>query len=366
MKKESNRNRTRRTAVALALLLAFAAPRALRGNLGIYAPTCGGCGECPACTADKDSGADGPSGFSRLLDLIRGYVASVLEPPRIFSDAHPNVPLAASATVGSLRLTCAFGNAREALGGPGRFTVRSITPSPLLWTPAMLRHSDPLLSRIARVELPREASAGLRAGDASRCPVVTGDFYSSQYARRVVVLDADGEQVAFAFRNGQSEGLPAGAQSTRLLRMVMRDASGGATSSAPVWYDLLYPNGDVLRHDASTGDAAWLRTKDGRVHTAASRGLEAVRDAGGRLRQVRSDADGLADIVPDADGTGYEIRLYPPAQCGAKDAQTGLFMAILLPNFIDFLSIPFNISPIKDCHTGAYAMIAKCARKSKR
>ena len=95
------------------------------------------------------------------------------------------------------------------------------------------------------------------------------------HARRVVVLDADGEQVAFAFRNGQSEGLPAGAQSTRLLRMVMRDASGGATSSDPAWYDLLYPNGDVLRHDASTGDAAWLRTKDGRVHTAASRGLDA-------------------------------------------------------------------------------------------
>ena len=86
MKKESNRNRTRRTAVALALLLSFAAPRALRGNLGIYAPTCGGCGECPACTADKDSGADGPSGFSPLLDLIRGYVASVLEPPRIFNN----------------------------------------------------------------------------------------------------------------------------------------------------------------------------------------------------------------------------------------------------------------------------------------
>ena len=43
MKKESNRNRTRRTAVALALLLSFAAPQALRGNLGIYAPTCGGC-----------------------------------------------------------------------------------------------------------------------------------------------------------------------------------------------------------------------------------------------------------------------------------------------------------------------------------
>ena len=126
MKKESNRNRTRRTAVALALLLAFAAPQALRGNLGIYAPTCGGCGECPACTADKDSGADGPSGFSRLLDLIRGYVASVLEPPRIFNNTRPNVPLAASATVGSLRLTCAFGNAREALGGPGRFTVRCL------------------------------------------------------------------------------------------------------------------------------------------------------------------------------------------------------------------------------------------------
>lgn len=46
--------------------------------------------------------------------------------------------------------------------------------------------------------------------------------------------------------------------------------------------------------------------------------------------------------------------------------KTGMGLAILLPNFIDFLSIPFNISPIKDCHTGAYAMIAKCARKSKR
>ena len=226
MKKESNRNRTQRTAVALALLLAFAAPQALRGNRGIYAPTCGGCGDNPLCGGDNCFGnhskdTDSPSDSGKLGSIARQGPASGQDAPRIFNNTRPNVPLAAYATVGSLRLTCAFGNAREALGGPGRFTVRSITPSPLLWTPAMLRHSAPLLSRIARVELPREASAGLRAGDASRCPVVTGNFYASQHARRVVVLDADGAQVEFAFRNGQSEGLPAGAQSTRLLRMVM-------------------------------------------------------------------------------------------------------------------------------------------------
>ena len=53
MKKESNLSRIQRTAVALALLLAFAAPQALRGNLGIYAPTCGGCGDNPLCGGDN-------------------------------------------------------------------------------------------------------------------------------------------------------------------------------------------------------------------------------------------------------------------------------------------------------------------------
>ena len=44
----------------------------------------------------------------------------------------------------------------------------------------------------------------------------------------------------------------------------------------------------------------------------------------------------------------------------------GMYLAIGLPGFIDFLSAPFNLSPIKNCHTGAYAMIAKCAKKAKR
>ena len=44
----------------------------------------------------------------------------------------------------------------------------------------------------------------------------------------------------------------------------------------------------------------------------------------------------------------------------------GMYLAIGLPDFLDILSVPFNLSPIKDCHTAAYAMIAKCARKAKR
>ena len=44
----------------------------------------------------------------------------------------------------------------------------------------------------------------------------------------------------------------------------------------------------------------------------------------------------------------------------------GMYLAIGLPDFLDILSVPFNLSPIKDCHTAAYAMIGKCARKAKR
>ena len=44
----------------------------------------------------------------------------------------------------------------------------------------------------------------------------------------------------------------------------------------------------------------------------------------------------------------------------------GMHLAIRLPGFLDFLSVPFNISLIKDCHTAAYAMVSKCARKAKR
>ena len=44
----------------------------------------------------------------------------------------------------------------------------------------------------------------------------------------------------------------------------------------------------------------------------------------------------------------------------------GMTLAINLPKYIDFVSIPFNMSFVKDCHSAAYAMIAEAARKSKR
>ena len=44
----------------------------------------------------------------------------------------------------------------------------------------------------------------------------------------------------------------------------------------------------------------------------------------------------------------------------------GMTLAINLPKYIDFISIPFNMSFVKDCHSAAYAMIAEAARKSKR
>ena len=44
----------------------------------------------------------------------------------------------------------------------------------------------------------------------------------------------------------------------------------------------------------------------------------------------------------------------------------GMTLAINLPKYIDFISIPFNNIFVKDCHSAAYAMIAEAARKSKR
>ncbi|MBR0457782.1 MAG: hypothetical protein IJJ26_00960 [Victivallales bacterium] len=93
-----------------------------------------------------------------------------------------------------------------------------------------------------------------------------------------------------------------------------------------------------MRYAASDGRAVSVTTATGRTVTPADAGLEAIWDGSGLLRQVRSEADGLADIVPLANAPGYELRFYAPSLIGGQ--ADGLYTATGSPHTVWRVSNP--------------------------
>jgi len=326
--KETEQMKTTLAKTHIMILLAVFLTAPLLANLPCVTGTCTGEDSCLICDKEK-TGASGKD-MSRSLNSMR-------------------VPGTGNASNGSLQVAISFGNVpNEHLSLPAEFSVYARDASPLVFSPQLLQYRNPLCERIAQIDIApgREAAVlgngwqaamAAREGDASYVRLLADADGLAGFTHQVRLPAERRGQLLFRFRVGETEALPYGELSTSGRRLAMRASDGSPTTSVPAFYDLLEPDGCVVRYDAAHGDPLWLRTAQGRTVTPAAAGMEAVFDADGIVRQVRSSADGLADIVPDGDN-GYELRFYAPSQVLPKT--NGLYGADGTPHTVWRVSRP--------------------------
>ena len=275
----------------------------LHANLPIDCPACSGTNECDCDPDDSDDNAS-----------VDGDEPSA--PPRSIS-----------AGFGSLRFSVAFGRAsNEPVRLGGQFSVYAITASPLVYTTQYLQYRNRLLDRILQTEVaPAHCERILGTEWEERLNtlsvfgrVVTDSSLGVNVTHQVRLLGTKREAIIFQFTQNNPVGHPIGDKATLHLALRMRDQSGNDTSTVPFYYDLCFGDGSFVRYAASDGRVVSCTTASGRAVTPEDAGLEAVWDDSGLVRQVRSESDGLADVVATSPGVAYEIRLYAPSQINGK------------------------------------------------
>lgn len=257
------------------------------------------------------------------------------------------------ASVGSFSMAVNFGRAaNENLDLGGQFSVYAQAPSPLLGTRQHLQYRNWLLNRLLQTEVaPGHCERILGADWESRLDtfsvygrVTTDDAMAPGVTHRVRILQERREAVVFQFTLGDPVGRPTGEHSAIGQVLVMLDSSGAEATSLPSCYELRFGNGDALRYSASDGKVVSCTTASGRTVTPDDAGLEAVWDDSGLVRQVRSEADGLADVVALAGVPGYEIRFHPLHQISGKE--DGLYTVSGTPHAVWRLSAPGDASTV--------------------
>ncbi|MGN0847406.1 MAG: hypothetical protein ACI4RA_08505, partial [Kiritimatiellia bacterium] len=301
----------------------------LHGNLPHERSQCSGCNtcDCDEEASDDDASIDGEDG----------------RPNREQGDSLP----AGGAGFGSLKFTLPFGQpANEPLRLGGQFSLYAISASPLVYTTQHLQYRNRLLDRILQTEVaPAHCERILGADWEERLEtlsvfgrVVTDDTLGDGVTHRVRILGAKREPIVFQFTPDDSVGRPVGEKATLRLTLRMRDSSGNETLSVPHYYDLCFGDGSFVRYAASDGRVVSCTTSTGRTVTPADAGLEAIWDDSGLIRQVKSDSDGLADVVATSPGVAYEIRLYALSQIGGKT--DGLYTVTGSPHTVWRVSNP--------------------------
>ena len=297
------------------LLFLFCAPSLLRANLPCGGGGCSGGDECETCEARSS------------ISSNSGQDCQVRE-GTVFCLAPQPPPGSGGAGNNSLNLTVNFGSAgHEPVSLIGQFSVYSKTPSASVFTPQLLQYRNRLLDRIAQRDLSPAHAASI-LGENWEALVAEGDVggfgrlrldegLGAGITHQVRLFDARREQLLFQFSSGEAAGRLTGELSTLNLVLRMRDALGADATTLPVYYDLCFGNGDVVRYSAATGAVVFCRGASGRVTTPADAGLVPVYDEDGNIRQIWSRADGLADVVVTEAGVSYELRFFAPSQVGA-------------------------------------------------
>lgn len=251
------------------------------------------------------------------------------------------------ASFGSLKLSVPFGRPlHEELNLQSQFSLYAVSSSPLVYTTQYLQYRNRLLDRILQTEVaPAHCGRILGADWEDRLEslsvfgrVVTNDTLTGNVTHLVRLLGARREPVVFQFMLGDSVGRPVGEKATLRLTLRMRDLSGNDTVSVPYYYDLCFGNGSFVRYAASDGRVVSCTSSTGRTVTPAEVGLESIWDDSGIIRQVKSDRDGLADVVALKDSPGYEIRLYASSQINGKAG--GLYTVTGVPHTVWRVSNP--------------------------
>jgi RHS repeat-associated protein len=142
----------------------------------------------------------------------------------------------------------------------------------------------------------------------------------------VTVQQANGTRIAFRFPSGGSVAVPVEGASAFPNRLRRLDAAGNPATNATssVWYEHWYSDGSRVRLSATNGLPDSVTTAAGRAVTPASCGVSVARDVAGGVRQVWSEADGLADVSVTVSNAAYEIRFYAPGDAGAPTNSAGL------------------------------------------
>ena len=312
-----------------AILLLLLASQPLSANLPYECTQCSGTDEC-GCggdgDGDDDASVDGEDGLPGPSPHHR--------PPE-------------GAGFGSLNFSLPFGQpAHEPLRLGGQFSLYAISASPLVYTAQRLQYRNRLLDRILQTEVaPAYCERILGTDWEERLEtlsvlgrVVTDDTLGEGVTHQVRLLGARREPIVFRFTLNDSVGRPVGEKATLRLTLRMRDLSGNETVSVPHYYDLCFGDGSLVRYAASDGRVVSCTTSAGRTVTPADAGLEAIWDDSGLIRQVRSDRDGLADVVATSPGVAYEIRLYAISQIGGKT--DGLYTVTGSPHTVWRVSNP--------------------------
>jgi YD repeat-containing protein len=252
------------------------------------------------------------------------------------------------ASFGSLRFSVPFGvSAHEPLRLGGQFSLYAVSASSLVYTTQYLQYRNRLLDRILQTEVSPAYKERILGSDwESRLEslsvfgrVVTDSSLKGDVTHQVRLLGAKREPIVFQFTLDDPVGRPIGEKATLRLTLRMRNASGNDTTSVPVYYDLCFGDGSSVRYAASDGRVISCTTSKGRTVTPEEAGLEAIWDDSGLIRQVRSDRDGLADVVAFTDTPGYEIRLYDSSQITGK-GEDGLYTVAGEPHTIWRVSNP--------------------------
>ena len=178
----------------------------------------------------------------------------------------------------------------------GHFNLCQFAPTPTLATPEALEYALCTEAYFEKME-----TTGLAAG----------------IVRKISIIRANGYRVSYEFKAGESVGLLFGRQKNLHTTLRMLDAAGNPTTSVPAFVEQVYLDGGSAKYDVSSKKMVSLTTAQGKVLTPQNIGVEVLRTSAGVLRQVLSDADGLADIVVTGP-QGYEIRFYPHAAVGTK------------------------------------------------
>ena len=176
---------------------------------------------------------------------------------------------------------------------------------------------------------------------------VGGGLTAAGAPESVTLVQPEGTEQVFHFRDGESVGVPEpnllGKSDARLL---MVDAEGWATLSAPAYYDLHPGDGSVWRFLATgatneRGALVSFTDPRGRVLAPADFGVDIVRDALGNVRQVKTPSR-LAD-VQTLSPTNYTVTVYPLVADPDFDAAVGLY------------AVPSGVTPVRvlDVERGA-------------
>ncbi|MCC8147580.1 RHS repeat-associated core domain-containing protein [Akkermansia sp.] len=263
--------------------------------------------ECPCAAYDDEGGGGGSSSSSRSSS--RTGLPLRLASPSSGGSSSAGRGIVRAATLQYMRWAASFGAFRGMGGIPGgRLELTGYDGyAASLLTPAALAYRHPAASAVLVPD------GGIVPNSMFR--VYEGGGYFNY------VCDAEGTE-AFGVGSTSSD-----TKRVQFVTALSREESSVTTLDAAGYLRVAKTDGSAAFYNLTTGEFEGYISSKNSLLTAqqAESCLAVLRQEDGTLRQLWNLWDGLADIVPAADGTGYTVSLYLPGQVTGIDETTGLY-----------------------------------------